>query len=201
MTNKDYFQHKAEGYEKVSQRVENVDKIANAIIRHIELKPRMQLMDFGSGTGLLLERIAPSVRSISAVDVSSSMNAQLEKKRALLECDLEIIELDLSIKPLERQFDGIISSMTMHHVKNTGAMLTRFHSLLKPEGFIAVADLDAEDGSFHSEDTGVFHFGFNREALIEATKESGFSRVTMTTANTIHKPQGDFSVFLLTAYR
>jgi hypothetical protein len=41
-----------------------------------------------------------------------------------------------------------------HHVRDIGAMFRRFHEMVNPEGFIAIADLDKEDGSFHTEDPG-----------------------------------------------
>ena len=37
-------------------------------------------MDFGSGTGLLLEIIAPRVNKIAALDISKTMNKELESK-------------------------------------------------------------------------------------------------------------------------
>ncbi len=197
--NNDFFRHKAESYEQVSDRVANVERIANSMIDCIEFGTAMHIMDFGSGTGLLLEKIAPLVRSISAVDISSSMNEQLEKKRSRLSCELEIIEMDLSKSVLDMEFDGIISSMALHHVDDIKSMLGKFYSMLKDDGFIAIADLDTEDGNFHAEDTGVFHFGFDREELVTFANESGFANVKVSSASTVRKPQGDFSVFLLTA--
>lgn len=201
MTKVDHFRNKATGYEEVSQRVQNVDTIANAIKDSIPFNPEMHIMDFGSGTGLLLERIAPLVNAITAVDISPSMNTELEKKRFRLDCQLEIIEMDLAESGLHRKFDGIISSMTMHHIQDIPAMLTKFFSMLRQGGFIALADLDTEDGSFHSEDTGVFHNGFDREEFAGLTGDCGFRDISKSTANIIRKPHGDFPVFLLTAFR
>jgi cyclopropane fatty-acyl-phospholipid synthase-like methyltransferase len=198
---KDFFAHKAGSYEQNEPRVQNVDNIANAIISSVALRETMHLMDFGSGTGLLLERVAPLVAKITAVDISSSMNSQLAQKASRLGCELEILEIDLETVDIDRTFDGIISSMTLHHVRDIDAMFAKFHRLLVPGGFIAIADLDAENGSFHTEDTGVYHFGFDRAALTGVAKKAGFSDVVVTTASVVHKPRGDFPVFLLQAWR
>jgi len=195
----DFFKHKADSYEQDVRRVENVVTIASSIKRHVDLKPTMKLMDFGSGTGLLLEKIAPYVASITAVDISSSMNQQLDKKRADLACELEIIEMDLTKSSLDRKFDGIISSMTLHHVDDLNALFVKLHTMLNKGGFIALADLETEDGSFHTEDTGVFHFGFSREELLDFATGAGFSQVEVNPASTVHKPNGDYPVLLLTA--
>ncbi len=198
---RDFFAHKANSYEQNKSRVDNVDNIANSIINSTKLDAAMHLMDFGSGTGLLLERIAPHVGKITAVDISSSMNKQLNAKLATLGCELEIIEIDLEKSDIDQRFDGIISSMTMHHVRDIDAMFRKFHALLNKGGFIALSDLDSEDGSFHTEDTGVFHTGFDRETLANIARVSGFENVIVTDASVVHKPQGDFSVFLLKATR
>ena len=90
--------------------------------------------------------------------------------------------------------------MTMHHIKDVKAMFKKFYSMLKSGGFIAIADLDTEDGSFHSVDTGVEHFGFDREEFINCAKEAGFINCKIEDATTISKSYGDYKVFLLTAF-
>ena len=197
----DHFAHKAGSYEQNRSRVDNVENIANSMLSAIRFDRSMHIMDFGSGTGLLLERIAPSVGKITAVDVSPSMNRQLREKRNKVGCGMDILEIDLAQSTIDRQFDGIISSMTMHHVENIDAMFRRFHTMIKEGGFVAISDLDLEDGSFHTEDTGVFHFGFDRDAFAKSAADAGFRTVQVASASVVQKPQGDFPVFLLTAVR
>lgn len=198
---KDFFSQKADSYDQNDDRVANVDNIANSILNKITCDKTMQIMDFGSGTGLLLERIAPYVKKIVAVDISKSMIQQLSEKRTRLDCELEIVEMDLSKSVLEQKFDGIISSMTMHHVENVQSMFEKFYSMLDVGGFIAIADLETEDGSFHTEDTGVFHLGFDKNAISTMAATAGFKKVTISSASTIHKPNGTFPVFLLTSVK
>jgi cyclopropane fatty-acyl-phospholipid synthase-like methyltransferase len=196
--NKDYFRQKASIYEKDEKRVNNVNNIAKAMVENLTFHKSMQLMDFGSGTGLLLEKIAPLVDKITAVDVSSSMNKELEAKRNSLGCTLEILEMDLSRCTLNRKFDGIISSMTMHHIEDIPAMFTKLYSMLNDNGILAIADLDEEDGSFHTEDTGVFHFGFDRKDFLTSAQKAGFKNLNVTSASVACKPHGEYPIFLLT---
>ncbi|MGI1679381.1 MAG: class I SAM-dependent methyltransferase [Cellvibrionaceae bacterium] len=195
----DYFKHKADVYEKDKNRVKNVNNIASAILKAVTLKKSMHIMDFGSGTGLLLEKIAPFVEKITAIDISSSMNSQLREKQDQLPCELDIQEVDLTNTSIDQRFDGIISSMTMHHIEDTQTMFVKLYGMLNDSGFIAIADLDTESGDFHSEDTGVFHFGFDREVITSAAVNAGFKNVEIRTVSTIEKPQGMYTVFLLTA--
>ncbi len=197
----DFFAVKAASYEQNPQRVDNVVAIGHAIKTQVALQRDMQLLDFGSGTGLLLRQIAPHVGKITAVDVSPSMNAQLRAKATDIGCELEVLEQDLLQTPLNRQFDGIISSMTLHHIADIPALLREFQRLLKPGGFIALADLDLEDGSFHTEDTGVFHCGFDRADIAAQAQAAGFNQVQVVDASVVQKPHGQFPVFLLTGRR
>jgi 2-polyprenyl-3-methyl-5-hydroxy-6-metoxy-1,4-benzoquinol methylase len=198
---KDFFAHKAGDYDTGANRHNNVDRIAEGIRAKVELRPDMEIMDFGSGTGLLLERIGPHVNKVVAVDVSPSMIAELAKKQDSLSCDIEMLELDLTRDTLARQFDGIISSMTMHHIADINAMFRRFHDLLKPGGFVAIADLDKEDGTFHEEDTGVHHHGFEAETLGSAADAAGFQEVSVDAVSSFAKEEREYPVLLLSAKR
>ena len=195
---KDYFEQKAESYDKDANRVGNVDNIANSILRSFTFNKNMHIMDFGSGTGLLLERVAPFIKKITAVDVSEAMTKQLSEKIKNLDCEVEILQLDLTKTKLDMKFDGIISSMTMHHIKDTQAMFNDFYTMLSDNGVLAISDLDIEDGSFHTEDTGVFHLGFDRTAFQEQAIAGGFKNVKINTASIDEKPHGNYPVFLLT---
>ena len=195
----DNFEHKSKSWDMNSKRVQNAKGIAEHIIKNIKLKPTMKVMDFGAGTGLLSYFIAPCVNTIVAVDNSPSMLEVFKDKSDEFECKTEILELDLSRDNLDEKFDGIISSMTIHHLQDSKALFQKFYNMLENNGFIAIADLDKEDGSFHSDNTGVFHYGFEREILELVAKEVGFKNIRFELASTIKKPHADFTVFLMFA--
>jgi 2-polyprenyl-3-methyl-5-hydroxy-6-metoxy-1,4-benzoquinol methylase len=198
---KDHFSIKAKQYDDSPKRVQNVTNIANTIKQRINFSSDMQIMDFGSGTGLLLERIAPLVKEITAIDISESMMKRLIEKQDTLACNLHTLKLDLENSDIAVKFDGIISSMTMHHIKDVPAMFIKFFDLLSPGGFIAIADIDTEDGSFHEENTGVHHHGFDRDWIMQQAEMAGFENLKIETASEMSKPQGDYSVFLLSGFR
>ena len=195
---KDYFEAKAKNYDSEKSRVDNVSNIANLILKEVAYQKDFNIMDFGSGTGLLLSKIAPYVGKITAVDISKSMNEVLKSKQQNIDCQLDILEIDLSKTDLNQRFDGIISSMTLHHVKDTLKLFEKFYSMLNKNGTIAIADLDKEDGSFHKTDTGVFHQGFNRDTFIGIAQSAGFKNLKIQTVGLVEKPYGKYPVFLLT---
>ena len=167
----DNFENKSKSWDMQSKRVMNAKEIAELIVKNISLNDTMEVMDFGAGTGLLGYFISSYVKKIVAVDNSPSMLKEFEKKSASFASQTEIIERDLSIHNIERTFDGIISSMTIHHFEDLNALFSKFFTMLKNDGFIAIADLDREDGSFHSDTTGVFHYGFDRMILKNIAKQ------------------------------
>lgn len=194
---KDYFSKKAKEYDGQKSRTKNVDNIAQSILKQLSFSKEMHIMDFGSGTGLLLSQIAPYVGEITAIDISVSMNSVLQSKMNEIDCKLQIMELDLTEETLGSKFDSIISSMTIHHIEDTQKLFKKFYSLLKDNGTIAIADLDKEDGSFHTEDTGVFHNGFDRNEFLNTAKKAGFKDLKVQTASVMDKPTGKYPIFLL----
>ena len=195
----DHFEHKSKSWDMNSKRVKNAKSIADHIVKNIDLDKDLELMDFGAGTGLLSFFVAPYVGKIVAVDNSPSMLEQFEEKRKEFDCETEVLKKDLSTETIDKKFDGIISSMTIHHVKDTAALFSKFYNMLNDGGFLAIADLDTEDGTFHSEDTGVHHFGFDRKMLEEIAEKTGFENIRFEIASIIKKPRRDFPVFLMIA--
>jgi len=197
----DHFKDKSKSWDMNSKRVQNAKSIAHLIIDNIELSSKMRVMDFGAGTGLLSYFISPYIDTIIAVDNSPSMLKEFKEKAHEFESNTEILELDLTQTEINQTFDGIISSMTIHHIEDTKALFEKFYKMLNVDGFIAIADLDNENGTFHSDNRGVFHFGFKRKELKEIAKEVGFKDIRFKLASTIKKPHQEFTVFLMLAKR
>ena len=77
-----------------------------------------------------------------------------------------------------------------------------FYKITAPAGDLCIADLDSDDGRFHDDNTGVFHFGFDRTALRKIFIETGFGGVRDITAAEVVKPANNgemrrFTVFLM----
>ena len=75
---------------------------------------------------------------------------------------------------------------------------------LRPGGYLALADLDVEDGSFHPDLRDVHHLGIERGWLIAELRELGFAEVSATTAHVIARPDAcgnlkRYPVFLVCA--
>lgn len=175
--------------------------VGDALLARVALRREMRVMDFGAGTGLICARVAPHVASVHAVDISAAMLAKLAAKPEL-EGKVQTICQDILETPLGQTFDLIISAMAMHHVADTDRLVATLAAHLHPGARLALADLDAEDGSFHPPDIeGVFHHGFDRETLRAALERHGFRDVEFTTALKVERDERRYPVFLVTATR
>jgi SAM-dependent methyltransferase len=107
-------------------------------------------------------------------------------------------------QPPADRFDVAVSLLVLHHLKDTAAAFGAIRDLLVPGGRIALADLDTEDGTFHSADSeGIHHLGFDRAALTKLATAAGFVDAATRTAMVIDDggSGGGFPVFLLTGRR
>lgn len=189
-------------------RVKLASDVATAIIKNVKLKKNMAALDFGCGTGLLTLKIQPFVKMIMGVDTSHGMLNMLQKKidgPGLTNVSTQHVDFEKGER-VDGLYDLIISSMVLHHISDTAALFKVWRNLLQPNGQICFADLDTEDGEFHGDNTGVHHFGFDREKLKKLLVETGYCDVRDSTATIVKreiegKPSREFPIFLITATR
>jgi ubiquinone/menaquinone biosynthesis C-methylase UbiE len=187
-------------------RVKLANEVADAIIQEAAPANNMDALDFGCGTGLVTLRLQPLVRTIIGADSSPGMLGVLEGKirtQGLKNIETRFVDFDKG-DLIEGKFNLLVSSMTLHHVPDTARLFKQWHDLLLPGGLLCFADLDAEDGSFHGDNTGVFHLGFDRDHLNKLLLAAGFRDIRGTTATTMMrdvagKGEKAFPVFLIVA--
>ena len=181
-------------------------KIADALRKAVPLRRDMSALDYGCGTGLLSFPLKGELGAILMADSSGGMlDVVNEKIAAQGVANMTTLKLDLLADPPPAQrFDLIVTSMTLHHVPDTDHILLVFHDLLNPGGYLCIADLDQEDGSFHGIEVNVHH-GFDRVDLGRRAAKAGFSDAQFQTVFSIAKAREsgtrDYPVFLMTARR
>ena len=199
------FDQDAASWDQLPRRVKLAQDIAQSMIRELSPTPDMDVLDFGCGTGLLTLALQPFVHSITGVDSSPGMLDVFKtkiKEQHLSNVKANHLDLDKG-DILSGSYHLIVSSMTLHHVKNISSLLKQCYSILLPAGRLAIADLDLDDGKFHSNNDGVFHFGFDRTKLRKVFSEAGFNNVQDISAaevekETINNEKRQFTVFLMT---
>lgn len=198
------FDQEAANWDLNPGRVKVAADIAQTILGQMKLTSDMDVLDFGCGTGLLSLALQPFVHSVTGIDSSQGMLDVFRRKisdNGLQNVKAQYIDLEKG-DVLFGSYHLVVSSMTLHHIKDISSLMKQFCSVLYPSGFLAIADLDLDNGQFHGDDKGVFHFGFNREDLRRIFENAGFCDIQESRAASIEKPIGDgksrvFTIFLL----
>jgi len=181
--------------------------ITNQIKKLIPLKKQMIGLEYGAGTGIASFMLKDYLKEITLMDNSSEMvRVTNEKIKAANIKNLKTLNFDLEHSDYsEGKFDLIFTQMVLHHVTNIESIIRKFYGLLNQDGYIAIADLYPEDGSFHGEDfTG--HKGFEIEILSNHVKKQGFTNINHRKCFVINRKISNtqtkqFDVFLLIAKR
>lgn len=201
------FDDKASTWDTNQYRIERAREVAKGIRSAIPLHAGMTAFEYGCGTGLLSFTLQPFLGSITLADSSSGMLAVLDEKIVQAGIrNMTSLKVDLSSDPVPLlQVQLIYTLMTLHHIPDYSLVLNAFHALLEPNGYLCIADLDTEDGSFHGpEDTSV-HRGFDRAALSQTLQNAGFRSVSsFTVYHTPKEVNGEtkyFPIFLMTAQK
>ncbi|MCU0471754.1 MAG: class I SAM-dependent methyltransferase [Bacteroidales bacterium] len=201
------FDNKANGWDLNPMHLERAESIARHVVGKIPLQPWMIALEFGAGTGLTSFLIKDHLKEITMMDSSSEMvRIMTEKIEAAQANNLKAICFDLEKHDWHNgKFDLILSQMVLHHVDDIDSIIKKFYMMLNPGGYIAVADLLSEDGSFHGPGfTG--HNGFDMQELSALISKHGFIDINSDQCFVINKKTSDteikqFDVFLLIANR
>jgi ubiquinone/menaquinone biosynthesis C-methylase UbiE len=182
------FNDKAQTWDADPIKQERALAIAAAIRQRVPLTPDWSALEYGCGTGLLSFALQADLGRITLADSSLGMLAVLEKKIAAAGLThWRPLALDLMADPPPAEhYHLIYTLMTLHHVADVDRLLQIFYDLLHPAGWLGIADLDQEDGSFHGAGfTG--HCGFDRAALRAQLLRAGFSSVNFSTSYLMKK--------------
>ena len=167
----------------------------------------MTALEFGAGTGVTSFILKDSLKEITLMDNSSEMVKVMNNKIKISKVkNLKTLNFNLEKAELkDKKFDFIFNQMVLHHITDIENIITKFYNLLNPGGFLAIADLYIEDGSFHGEGfTG--HNGFDPAELSSLLLKSGFENISHRKCFVINKKISDtetkqFNVFLIIAHR
>lgn len=161
-----YFDSKAATWDSNPKNAARTAHTAEVLRAHLPLGGDSRVLDYGCGSGELALALLPYVGYVKGVDTSKGMIERFKEKikeRGLTRVEAELVEAGAA---LEGGFDLIICNMVLHHIPDPLLYVRQFESSLVAGGFLAIIDLDKEDGSFHPPATpGVFHQGFSREEI------------------------------------
>jgi len=201
------FDIKAGSWDSNPMHFERSSAIVNELLKVIPLTGEMTGVEIGAGTGITSFLLKEHLKEITMIDNSAEMvrimNEKISDSRA---SNLKALLFDLEKNNWRGpSFDIALTLMALHHIADTNTILLKFSKLLKPGGYLAIADLYPEDGSFHGKGFEG-HPGFNPEELSDKLLKLGFVNASHRKCFVINKMiteslKKQFDVFLLTAIK
>jgi len=201
------FDDRAKDWDSDPKKAERARVVAEAIRNAVPLSTDMKALEYGCGTGLLSFALQENLGHITLADTSQGMLDVLKEKIANSDVkSMRPVRLDFSADPLpEEKYHITYSLLVLHHIHDAKGILSKFYDVLEPTGYLLVADLDKEDGSFHADGTTDVHEGFEKTELQNWVEDAGFGNVQFSTAYEIKKEVGGkekaFPVFLMVAQK
>lgn len=198
----DLFDDKAATWDDDPRKVERAAAVAESIAKAVPLDPSMRILEYGAGTGLVTQALGDRVGPAVLADTSAGMRSVIyDKIEAGAIPDGEVWSLDLSAEAApDDQFDLIVTVMVLHHIPDLDKVLSGFAGLLRPGGYVCIADLEKEDGSFHGEGFAG-HDGFERPALAASLERAGVHDIRFDDCHHMVKNGATYPIFLATGRR
>lgn len=172
------FDEAAKTWDKRQVSIESSDACVQDLLSNVQLKDNASILDYGCGTGFIAFALKNETNNVTGMDYSSGMIEVFNNKVSEFELDnIRAIKHNMNEEELPKEeFDLIISSKTMHHIKDTNMFFKKSYDALKDGGILCINDLDKEDGSFHKDQNndGVEHYGYEKEELFAIAKNLGF---------------------------
>lgn len=130
------------------------------------------ICDFGCGTGLLSEKLAPTAASIDAVDTSPAMIAQLTAKADRLA--LDNVRPAATLPTSTASHDLVVCSSVLGFVDDLSATVSQLTKLLRPGGVFVQWDWERDPAADEQH-------GLTRDEVKQAMAAAGLTAIHVET--------------------
>lgn len=144
----DWFQNWANEYDNTLGKVKRHHKLLDLVVKLSNVKKHEQVLDIGSGTGLLsLKFLAKRDCLITAIDSSSQMLKIFENK--IEQCHLSdkiscIVQSAENMNFPRNHFDIAAATVALHHVKDKYTVIKKIFDCLKTDGRFVLGEIDMD---------------------------------------------------------
>lgn len=96
----------------------------------------LRVLDAGCGSGLYCELLLDRGARVTGVDESAGMLAHARRRLAGRDVELHHADLRGPLPFADGSFDGIVSALVMHYLRDWAPALTEFRRVLRPGGWL-----------------------------------------------------------------
>ncbi|MGD0144175.1 MAG: metalloregulator ArsR/SmtB family transcription factor [Rhizomicrobium sp.] len=161
-----FFKANATQWERIRSLHAPEQDVEAAIVRHFESKPVDALLDAGTGTGRMLELLAPLIRRGVGVDASPERRALARdrlERAAARHCQVrlaDVFRLPFADGNAEQGFDAVLFHQVLHYLDEPQAAVAEAARVLKSGGRILIVDFAPHDLEFCRSELAHRRLGF-----------------------------------------
>ncbi len=174
-----YFAARAADWDQIRALHAPEERVEAALIAIIGDRPFRNLLDLGTGTGRMLELLAPRAARVVGVDQSAAMLA-LARAR-IDQAGLRHVSLrqgDIYAPPVERDaYDLVVIHQVLHFLDDPARALAEAARALAPGGRLAVVDFDAHGQEFLRDEFAHRRLGFAVDEIEGYLAEAGLAAI------------------------
>jgi SAM-dependent methyltransferase len=97
----------------------------------------LQLLDAGCGSGIYAELLMDRGARVTAIDGSAMMLEHARRRLAGRGVELRVADLRAPLPFADGSFDGIVSALVLHYLRDWSPTLAEFRRVLRPGGWLA----------------------------------------------------------------
>ncbi len=159
------------------------EKMRDDAIARINLPPGAIVADVGTGTGFMIQGLAPLVSGVYGFDESSEMLAVASRNLAGYS-NVQLREAQGAVLPVPADsFDAVFGNMYLHHTIDPAASVAELARVLRPGGWLLLIDMDAHDQEWMREAMADRWLGFKRDEVRNWYTDAGLIDVNVDCAN------------------
>lgn len=115
------FDEAAKTWDKKQSSIDSSNACVKNLLSKINLKDEAEILDYGCGTGFISFALSSEKNNILGMDYSIGMVERFNEKANELNFEnIKAMQHNMNAEELPKEkFDLFISSMTMHHIKDT----------------------------------------------------------------------------------
>ena len=156
--------------------------VEEAIVRVIKTAPLSALLDAGTGTGRMLELLAPFIERGVGVDVSAEMLAIARDRLAragIHHCHVRLADIfHLPFAADAPSFDAVLFHQVLHYLDDPQTAIIDAARVLRPDGRILVADFAPHSVEFLRTELAHRRLGFSDAEVWGWFRAAGLSPVS-----------------------
>ncbi len=172
-----YFAEQAADWDRIRALHAPEERVEAALISMIGDKPFRSLLDLGTGTGRMLELLAP--RAVRAVGIDQSAAMLALARSHIDQAGLRNVHLrqgDIYAPPVERDgYDLVVIHQVLHFLDDPGRALKEAARALASGGRLVVVDFDAHAQEFLRTDFAHRRLGFALSEIEGFLAEAGLA--------------------------